>query len=82
MRKTESGPEDEQRIDPNNPMEKEILSQIQQIKNRAASRPAVKADTDFAPAQAPKKPAPKMEAPATGEIEFADEPPFQDDLPF
>ncbi|CAN5134533.1 hypothetical protein BH09DEP1_BH09DEP1_5080 [soil metagenome] len=79
----ESSPEDEQRIDPNNPMEKEIMSQIQQIKNRTASRPAVKADTDFAPAPAPKKKfAPKMETPATGEIEFADEPPFQDDLPF
>lgn len=79
----ETGAEDEQRIDPNNPMEKEIMSQIQQIKNRTASKPAVKADADFAPAQAPKKKAaPKVDAPATGEIEFNDEPPFQDDLPF
>lgn len=79
----ESGAEDEQRLDPNNPMEKEIMSQIQQIKSRAASKPAVKADTDFAPVPAPKKKAaPKLEMPATGEIEFNDEPPFQDDLPF
>jgi single-strand DNA-binding protein len=79
----ESSPEDEQRLDPNNPMEKEIMSQIQQIKNRTAARPAVKAETGFSAAQAPKKKvAPKMDAPATGEIEFADEPPFQDDLPF
>lgn len=77
----ETSNEDEQRLDPNNPMEKEIMSQIQQIKNRTASKPAVKADTDFAPAPK-KKVAPKMEAPVTGEIEFADEPPFQDDLPF
>lgn len=79
----ETGAEDEQRLDPSNPMEKEIMSQIQQIKNRTASKPAVKTEADFAPAQAPKKKAaPKVEAPATGEIEFNDEPPFQDDLPF
>lgn len=76
-----SNVEDEQRLDPHNPMEKEIMSQIQQIKNRTASKPAVKAETDFAPAPK-KKIAPKMEVPATGEIEFNDEPPFQDDLPF
>lgn len=77
----ESGAEDEQRLDPNNPMEKEIMSQIQQIKSRASAKPAVKADTDFASAPK-KKAAPKLQMPATGEIEFNDEPPFQDDLPF
>lgn len=77
-------PADEPRIDPNNPMEKEILSQIQQIKTRAASKPAVKAESDLSPMPAPKKKAaPKLDMPATGEIEFNDEPPFQDDgLPF
>lgn len=75
--------ETEQRLDPSNPMEKEIMSQIQQIKNRTSSRPAVKAESDFESAPAPKrKAAPKVDAPATGEIEFNDEPPFQDDLPF
>lgn len=75
--------EDDQRLDPNNPMEKEIMSQIQQIKTRAASKPAVRAESDFSPMPAPKKKAaPKVDAPTTGEIEFNDEPPFQDDLPF
>ena len=80
----ETGAEDDQRLDPNNPKEQEIMSQINQIKNRAAARPAVKANEDFdAPKAAPfkKKPA-KTDASVGGEIEFADEPPFQDDLPF
>ena len=82
----ETSPEDEQRLDPNNPREKEIMSQIQQIKSRAAARPAVKAENDFEAAPAPVRKKAKIDeapgAPATGEIEFADEPPFQDDLPF
>ncbi len=84
--------EDEQRLDPNNPKEQELMSQLSQIKNRVAARPAVKSDAPSyeaakpmsAPA-APKKRAPmiKAEAPATGgEIDFSDEPPFADDLPF
>ena len=80
----ETGAEDDQRLDPNNPKEQEIMSQINQIKNRAAARPAVKASEDFdAPKAAPlkRKPA-KTDASVGGEIEFADEPPFQDDLPF
>lgn len=80
----EAGAEDEQRLDPNNPMEKELMSQIEQIKSRTASRPAMKSESNFEAA----KPAPvkkkTVSAPATtgGEIDFADEPPFQDDLPF
>lgn len=80
----EAGAEDEQRLDPNNPMEKELMSQIEQIKSRTASRPAMKPESNFEAA----KPAPvkkkMVSAPATtgGEIDFADEPPFQDDLPF
>ena len=79
---TEAGAEDEQRLDPNNPMEKELMSQIEQIKNRKSNFEAAKA----APAPAPVKKKP-VTAPATapaggGEIDFADEPPFQDDLPF
>lgn len=82
----ESGAEDEQRLDPANPMEKELMSQIEQIKSRTAARPAAKPESNFEAA----KPAPvkkkTVAAPATtptgGEIDFADEPPFQDDLPF
>jgi hypothetical protein len=76
---------DEQRLDPNNPMEKELMSQIDQIKTRVASRTAKPADpVQFEAARAPKKKAAveKADAPAGGEIDFADEPPFADDLPF
>lgn len=87
----ETGAEDEQRLDPNNPMEKELMSQIEQIKNRAATRPAPKAESNFEAAKpvlskvegpAPVKKKTAAPAPTGGEIDFADEPPFQDDLPF
>lgn len=86
----ETSDQDEQRLDPNNPMEKELMSQIEQIKNRTASRSAKPTESNegsvqFDAARTPaKKKAPvKAEAPTTtGEIDFADEPPFQDDLPF
>lgn len=81
----ESGAEDEQRLDPNNPMEKELMSQIEQIKSRTAARPAPKADTNFEaakPAPVKKKVTQSVSAPTGGEIDFTDEPPFQDDLPF
>ena len=86
----ENAEQDEQRLDPNNPMEKELMSQIEQIKNRTASRATVKPEApSFEAAKTPvkKKPAPaavRTDAPAAtgGEIDFADEPPFADDLPF
>jgi hypothetical protein len=65
-------------LDPQNPVEKDLMNQIDQIKGRAAA----KAKGGFTPAQSEQKPKPKkFEAPA-GEINFNDEPPFQDDLPF
>ena len=59
------------KLDPNNPVEKELLDQINGIKQRTSSAAAK------APA-AEKVPAAK----ATPEVAFKDEPPFQDDLPF
>jgi len=53
-------------------IERELMSQIQDIKKRA--KPAVAA-------KSPVKPARSNES-DTGEIDFKDEPPFQDDLPF
>lgn len=78
-----TSPEDEQRLDPNNPMEKELMDRLDQIKSRA-SKPAPSSFDAAKTAPAPKKRAPvmKAEAPTTGEIDFADEPPFADDLPF
>ncbi len=79
----ESSPEDEQGLNPNNPVEKELMNRIDQIKTRAP-----RAATSFEaakPAAAPRKkvaPVVAGSANAGGEIDFADEPPFQDDLPF
>lgn len=55
-------------------IERELNSQIEQIKRRA--KPAMGAVKAVAP-----KPARAPES-NTGEIDFKDEPPFQDDLPF
>lgn len=77
--------EDEQRLDPNNPMEKELMDRLDQIKTRAPKPAPSSFDAAKTAPAAPKKRAPmvKAEAPATGgEIDFADEPPFADDLPF
>lgn len=57
-------------LDPH--IEKELMGQIEQIKKRAKPAGAVKAT-------APK---PVKSESETGEIDFKDEPPFQDDLPF
>lgn len=54
-------------------IERELTDQIDQIKKRA--KPAVSA------AKPQAKPA-RAESADTGEIDFKDEPPFQDDLPF
>lgn len=58
---------------PANEKEKELLDQIEQVKNRKKAKPsggAVKYDGNTSSAL------------NTGEISFKDEPPFQDDLPF
>ncbi len=61
--------------------EKDVLQQIEQVKQRAqAPKAAVKAAVSAAES-APKK-AKKSAESATGEIAFEDEPPFLDDLPF
>jgi single-strand DNA-binding protein len=59
-------------LDPH--IEKELMGQIEQIKKRAKPAGAIKAKEPR-----PAKPAGESE---TGEIDFKDEPPFQDDLPF
>lgn len=59
-------------------IERDLMGQIDQIKKRAA-KPAPGA----VKASKPSKPAMGLDAGLeTGEIEFKDEPPFQDDLPF
>lgn len=57
-------------LDPH--IEKELMGQIESIKKRAKPVGAVKA----------KEARPASSGSDTGEIDFKDEPPFQDDLPF
>lgn len=66
------------KVEPKNQLEKDLLDQLAEIKSRsndsekkAAKKPAARKakDSDF-------------EGTGSGEIEFKDEPPFQDDLPF
>jgi single-strand DNA-binding protein len=62
-------------LNPNNPVERDLLNQLEKAKNKMQA-----ATKDQAPA--PKAVAPQPQKPATGEVDFQDEPPFEDDLPF
>ncbi len=67
------------RLDPNNPVEKELLDQIDGIKKRTAQK------AEAAPEQKPDSAKVLRQAQderGSSEVEFKDEPPFQDDLPF
>jgi single-strand DNA-binding protein len=55
---------------PQSELEKELFDQIDQIKKRQPKSPSV------------KQTKPENTAVSTGEINFKDQPPFQDDLPF
>lgn len=78
-------------LDLNNPAEKELFNQINQIKNRQA-RPSAPSSSSFSfddvkvePAKVKKKAKLLENIPDssdTGELNFNDEPPFVDDLPF
>ena len=54
-------------LNPNDPTEKKLMDQIDEIKAKATRKVAPKRE------EAPLK---------SGEIDFSDVPPFQDDLPF
>lgn len=63
-------------------MEKDLLNQIQQIKGRGKAAAATKAfDEEAAPAKK-KRTTKDASMGGASEIEFQDEPPFQDELPF
>jgi single-strand DNA-binding protein len=59
--------------EPQNEMERGLMNQIEQIKNRAK---AAAQPQRVAPAQ------PAQAVASIGEVNFTDQPPFQDDLPF
>lgn len=56
-------------LNPNNPVERDLLAQLEKAQTRIRATKSAK-----------KEPAPA--APSTGEIDFQDEPPFEDNLPF
>lgn len=75
-----SGPQDGTEAREYDEKDKEVMSQIDQIKAKVAKTAAAHgAVKDSAPA--PKK-VKKAEATSTGEIAFNDEPPFAEELPF
>ncbi len=53
-------------LNPNNPVERDLLAQLEKAQTRVKTAKAKKEES----------------APATGEIDFQDEPPFEDQLPF
>ena len=55
-------------LNPNNPVERDLMNQLEKAKERIHA--------------ASKSPEQKPESPATGEINFRDEAPFEDELPF
>ncbi len=80
----------EAKLDPSNEVEKELMDQIEQIKQRtqpkvaketaaAEVKPATPAAKNTAESEKAETPESADKAP---EVAFKDEPPFQDDLPF
>lgn len=85
--RTEQPAQKNQGLNPNDPVEKKLMDQIDEIKAKVSKAAPKKeaAPKKAAPAPKPETQKPetqKSEAPKTGEIDFKDEPPFQDDLPF
>ena len=75
--------ESNQQLDPNNPVEKQLIDQIEEIKTKVTQKKSAEpADLKVEPAQVEPKAAAQFKQPNNGEIAFKDEPPFQDDLPF
>ncbi|MFC1842166.1 single-stranded DNA-binding protein [Candidatus Dependentiae bacterium] len=74
--------------DPSSDLEKELLNQIDQIKEKASRNDssadvAIEAAKEDKPKKAAKKVAAKSEdVNKVGDVTFKDEPPFEDDLPF
>lgn len=73
---TASDEKDVESAAPMSDMEKDLLGQISQIKGRGKTGYATKAADEAPKAKAKAKSAP------SAEVDFQDEPPFQDDLPF
>jgi single-strand DNA-binding protein len=63
-----------------NPLEKELLEQIEQIKNRTQTQKKETAKKDKVKEQKAEQTEEKSEE--YGQVEFKDEPPFEDELPF
>ena len=77
--RAETEQQQKQQLDPTNPVEKELIDQIEDIKAKTKAKQAPSADS---PADMKVAPETAQKQPTTGDINFKDEPPFQDDLPF
>lgn len=64
---------DELRLNPNNPVERDLLEQLGKAQSRVKAAKSVQENNIQET---------KVDAPSTGEIDFKDEPPFEDNLPF
>ena len=72
-----------QQLDPNSPVEKELIDQTEDVKTKVARKKSAQpADLKVEPAQSEPKAGSSSKQSGSGEIAFKDEPPFQDDLPF
>jgi single-strand DNA-binding protein len=69
-----------EKMEPRNAVERELMSQLDQIKTR--TQPAPKPAPAAAASYQRPAPAPAQSVPQSGPAAFKDEPPFQDDLPF
>jgi single-strand DNA-binding protein len=63
-------------LNPSNPVERDLLQQLEKAKNKMQAATKEQAAAPKAAAPQPKK------STTGGEIDFQDEPPFEDDLPF
>ncbi len=82
--------EGNQQLDPNNPVEKQLIDQIEEIKTKVTQKKSAEsanlkvepAQVEFTQAEPKAFAQSKPSQSKSGEIAFKDEPPFQDDLPF
>lgn len=74
VQQAQAQPKSGLQLDPNNAVERDLLEQLQKAQGKVKA-----ATTDK---KSKKEAEPQKDVPATGEIDFKDQPPFEDKLPF
>ncbi len=89
QKQTAAAPQEEPAFEPRNEVERELMSQLDQIKTRTQQVEPARVATPAPARKAPEQSFPRAAAPSNGTASFQDtppafkdEPPFQDDLPF